>query len=79
MKASADGKPQGVRTAETGAGTGGAVEASQREVTPSTVTVTSGSDPISSGPTDLQESREKAHGVVFTPLLPPRPPPKDAQ
>ena len=78
-RASAEGKPQGGRTADTGTGTGGAVEASQREVTPSAVTVTSGGDPMSGGPTDPQASREKAHGVVFAPLLPPRLPPKDAR
>ena len=79
VKASAEGKLQGGRTADTGAGTGGAVEASQREVTPSTVTVTSGGDPMSGGPTDPRASTEKAHGVVFAPLLPPRLPAKDAQ
>jgi len=79
VKASAEGKPQGGRTADTGAGTGGAVDGSQREVTPSAVMVTSGGDPMSGGPTDPQASRENAHGVVFAPLLPPRLPPKDAQ
>ena len=79
VKASAEGKPQGGRTADTGAGTGGAVDGSKREVTPSAVMVTSGGDPMSGGPTDPQASRENAHGVVFAPLLPPRLPPKDAQ
>jgi hypothetical protein len=79
VKASAEGKPQGGRTADTGAGTGGAVEATQREVTPSTLTVTSGGDPMSGGPADPQVSHEKTHGVVFAPLLPPHLPPKDTQ
>jgi hypothetical protein len=48
-------------------------------VTPSAVTVTSGGDSMSGGPTDPQISRDKAHGVVFSPLAPPRLPPKDAQ
>ena len=79
VKASAEGKPQGGRTADTGAGTGGTVETSEREVTPSAVMVTSGGDPLSGGPTDPLASREKAHGLVFAPLLPPRLPQKDAQ
>lgn len=79
VKASAGGTPQGGRTADTGAGTGGLVEAVQREVTPSAITVTSGGDPMSGGPTDPQTPRDKAHGVVFSPLLPPRLPPKDVQ
>jgi hypothetical protein len=79
VKASANGTPQGGRTADAGAGTGGLVEATQREVTPSAVTVTSGGDPMTGGPTEPQGSREEAHGVVFSPLLPPRLPPKDAQ
>lgn len=79
VKASASGTPQGGRTADTGAGTGGLVEAVQREVTPSAVTVTSGGDPMSGGPNDPQTPRDEAHGVVFSPLLPPRLPPKDTQ
>ena len=79
VKASADGKPQGGRTADMGAGTGGAVDATEREVTPSAITVTSGGDPMTGGPTDPQASIEKAHGVVFAPLLPPRMPAKGAQ
>jgi len=79
VKASANGTPQGGRTADTGAGTGGIVEASQRDVTPSMVTVTSGGDPMAGGPSEPQAPRDEAHGVVFAPLLPPRLPPKDAQ
>ena len=79
IKASAEGKPQGGRTADTGAGTGGLVEAGPREVTPSAVIVTSGGDPMTGGPTDPQASHVSEHGVVFAPLLPPRLPPKDAQ
>ena len=78
-RASAEGTPQGGRTADFGAGGGGAAEPTNREVTPSAVTVTSGGDPMSGGPTDPQVSRDDAHGVVFSPLLPPRLPPKEAR
>jgi hypothetical protein len=77
-RASAEGTPQGGRTADFGAGAGGAAEPTQREVTPSAVTVTSGGDPMSGGPTDPQVTRDEAHGVLFSPLPPPRLPPKGA-
>jgi hypothetical protein len=77
-RASAEGTPQGGRTADFGAGAGGAAEPTNREVTPSSVTVTSGGDPMSGGPTDPQVPRDEAHGVVFSPLPPPRMPPKKA-
>ena len=79
VMASAKGTPQGGRTADFGAGGGGASEPTNREVTPSSVTVTSGGDPMSGGPSDPQILRDDAHGVVFSPLAPPRLPPKDAQ
>lgn len=79
VRASAEGRPQGGRTADFGAGNGGAAEPTNREVTPSSVTVTSGGDPMSGGPSDPQISRDQAHGVVFAPLSPPRLPPKDAR
>ncbi len=78
VRASAEGMPQGGRTADFGAGNGGAAEPTNREVTPSSVTVTSGGDPMSGGPSDPQISRDDAYGVVFSPLLPPRLPPKEA-
>ncbi len=78
IRASAEGTPQGGRTADFGAGGGGAAEPTSREVTPSSVTVTSGGDPMSGGPSDPQIPRDDSHGVVFSPLLPPRLPPKDA-
>jgi len=77
-RASAEGTPQGGRTADFGAGAGGAAEPTNREVTPSSVTVTSGGDPMSGGPADPQVPRDEAHGVVFSPLPPPRMPPKGA-
>jgi len=79
VRATADGVPQGGRTADFGAGAGGAAEPTNREITPSAVTVTSGGDPMSGGPSDPQVDRDEAHGVVFSPLPPPRLPPKDAQ
>jgi hypothetical protein len=78
VRASAEGTPQGGRTADFGAGGGGAAEPTNREVTPSSVTVTSGGDPMSGGPSDPQVPRDDRHGVVFSPLSPPRLPPKDA-
>lgn len=79
VRASALGLPQGGRTADFGAGEGGAVEPTNREVTPSSVTVTSGGEPMSGGPSDPQILKDQAHGVVFSPLPPPRLPPKVAQ
>jgi hypothetical protein len=78
VRASAEGTPQGGRTADFGAGGGGAAEPTNREVTPSAVTVTSGGDPMSGGPSDPQVNRNDAHGVVFSPLAPPRLPSKGA-
>jgi hypothetical protein len=78
IRASAEGTPQGGRTADFGAGGGGAAEPTNREITPSSVAVTSGGDPMSGGPSDPQVSRDESHGVMFSPLPPPRLPPKDA-
>ena len=52
IRASADGKPQGGRTADFGNGQGGVSEATAREITPSTITTTGGGDPSSGGPLD---------------------------
>ena len=54
VKASAEGMPQGGRTADFGNGEGGNAEATAREVTPSTITTTGGGDPSSGGPIDPQ-------------------------
>ena len=78
VRASAEGTPQGGRTADFGAGSGGDAEPTNREVTPSSVTVTSGGDPMAGGPSDPQVPRDQSHGVVFSPLAPPRLPAKDA-
>jgi len=79
IKASADGKPQGGRTADFGSGEGGEGQATAREVTPSSITTTAGGDPSSGGPLDPGIARDQSGSIVFAPLPPPRMPPKDAQ
>jgi len=79
VRASADGKPQGGRTADFGNGEGGTAEATAREVTPSTITTTGGGDPSSGGPLDPQSAHGENQTIDFTPLAPPRMPPKDAK
>jgi len=79
VKASADGRPQGGRTADFGTGAGGEGQATAREVTPSSITTTGGGDPQSGGPLDPGVARDQSHSIVFSPLPPPRMPPKDAQ
>ena len=79
IRASADGKPQGGRTADFGNGEGGTAEATAREVTPSTITTTGGGDPSSGGPVDPQSAHGENQTINFAPLAPPRMPPKDAQ
>jgi hypothetical protein len=78
IKASADGMPQGGRTADFGVGDGGVSQATAREVTPSSITVTSGGDPSSGGPLDPAFRHGENQSVLFTPLAPPRMPPKDS-
>ena len=65
IKASADGKPQGGRTADFGAGEGGAGQATAREVTPSSITTTGGGDPSTGGPLDpiLDATRTQASSL----------------
>jgi hypothetical protein len=79
IRASADGKPQGGRTADFGNGQGGVSEATAREVTPSTITTTGGGDPSSGGPLDPQSPHGESKTINFAPLAPPRMPPKDAK
>jgi hypothetical protein len=78
IKASAEGKPQGGRTADSGAGEGGVGEATAREITPSSITTTGGGDPSSGGPLDPTATQQESSSIVFSPLPPPRMPPKDA-
>jgi hypothetical protein len=79
VRASADGKPQGGRTADFGNGQGGNAQATAREATPSTIITTGGGDPSSGGPIDPQLDQQQNQAINFTPLAPPRMPPKDAQ
>jgi hypothetical protein len=79
VRASADGKPQGGRTADFGNGQGGVSEATAREVTPSSITTTGGGDPSSGGPLDPQFQHGDNQTINFAPLAPPRMPPKDAK
>ncbi len=79
VRASANGVPQGGRTADFGNGEGGTSHATAREITPSTITTTGGGDPSSGGPNDQRLDHEESQIVNFAPLAPPRAPPKDAE
>ena len=79
VRASANGVPQGGRTADFGSGQGGNAQATAREATPSTIITTGGGDPSSGGPIDPQLDQQQDQAINFTPLAPPRRPPKDAQ
>ncbi len=79
VRASANGVPQGGRTADFGNGQGGNAQATAREATPSTIITTGGGDPSSGGPIDPQLDQQQDQAINFTPLAPPRMPPKDAQ
>jgi hypothetical protein len=72
----AAGRPQGGRAADFGSGEGGLIEAVRAYITPNVVMDTSGGDPSTGG--GLMAPRA-GDGVSFTPLLPPRMPPKDQQ
>jgi hypothetical protein len=78
IKASAEGKPQGGRTADHGTGEGGDGQSTAREITPSSITTTGGGDPHSGGPLDPGVAHDQSDSIVFSPLAPPRMPPKDA-
>ncbi len=79
VRASANGVPQGGRTADFGSGQGGNAQATAREATPSTIITTGGGDPSSGGPIDPQLDQQQDQAINFTPLPPPRMPPKDGQ
>ena len=79
VRASADGKPQGGRTADFGNGEGGVSDATAREITPSSITTTGGGDPSSGGPLDPAFAHGEQQSINFTPLAPPRMPAKDTQ
>jgi hypothetical protein len=73
----AAGRPQGGRAADYGNGEGGLVEAVREYITPSVVMDMSGGDPSTGGGLAVTPRGDDA--VSFTPLLPPRMPPKDEQ
>jgi len=79
IKASAEGRPQGGRTADFGTGEGGDAQATAREITPSSITTTGGGDPASGGPLDPIAAQQESSTIVFSPLPPARMPPKDPQ
>jgi hypothetical protein len=77
-KAQADiaaGRAQGGRAADYGSGEGGLLNAVRAYITPNTIIETSGGDPSSGG--GLTAVPQAGDEVNFTPLLPPRMPPKD--
>jgi hypothetical protein len=78
VTASAQGRPQGGRTADFGNGDGGVSEATAREITPSSITTTGGGDPSLGGPLDPALTHSANQSINFTPLAPPRMPSKDA-
>ena len=67
---------QGGRSADFGTGEGGIIDAAREYILPKSIIETAGGDPstgiFNAGP-------QAGDGISFTPLLPPRMPPKDAQ
>ncbi|WP_407155376.1 hypothetical protein [Bradyrhizobium sp. STM 3557] len=72
----AAGHPQGGRAADFGTGEGGVIDAAREYILPKTIIQTAGGDP-STG--EFKAAQRAGDGVSFTPLLPPRMPPKDEQ
>jgi len=72
----AAGHPQGGRAADFGGGEGTLIDLVREYVTPKTILETSGGD---SSTGEFVAPPAGAQGVVFTPLPPPRMPPKDEQ
>jgi hypothetical protein len=72
----AAGRPQGGRAADFGSGEGGPLAAAREFITPNAVIDTSGGDPSTGA---MAAVPRPGDAVSFTPLLPPRMPPKDAQ
>ena len=73
----AAGRAQGGRAADLGSGQGGLLEAVREYITPNTIMETSGGDPSTGG--SVMAAPRPGDEVSFTPLLPPRMPPKDVQ
>lgn len=72
----AAGHPEGGRAADLGTGEGGLLEAARAYITPGVVLETTGGDPSIGGGLAAPRAGD---AVSFTPLLPPRMPPKDVQ
>jgi hypothetical protein len=72
----AAGHPQGGRAADFGTGEGGLIDAARDYILPRTIIETSGGDPTTG---EFKAGLQAGEGVGFTPLLPPRMPPKDEQ
>src|SRR5262249_33756381 len=70
------GHPQGGRAADFGGGDGTIMDLVREYVTPRTILETSGGDSTTG---EFTAPAADAQGPVFTPLLPPRMPPKDAE
>lgn len=73
----AAGRPQGGRAADFGNGDGGLIASVRAYITPKAIMETSGGDPSTGG--GLTAPPTAGEGVSFTPLLPPRMPPKYEQ
>lgn len=71
----AAGRAQGGRAADFGTGEGSLMDAFRQYITPNTVIKTSGGDASTGG--NLMTTPRPGDEVSFTPLLPPRMPPKD--
>jgi hypothetical protein len=67
---------QGGRAADFGTGEGGIIDAARDYILPKTIIETAGGDP-STG--TFNTAPNAGDGLSFTPMLPPRMPPKDAQ
>jgi hypothetical protein len=72
----ASGHAQGGRAADFGNGEGGVIQSVREYILPKVIINTSGGDP-STG--EFKAAARAGDGVSFTPLLPPRMPPKDEQ
>jgi len=77
LAASIVGRPQGGRAADFGDGGGSLLAAAREYISPSMILDTSGGNSSTGG--GLVAAPGDGDGVSFTPLLPPRMPPKDQQ
>jgi hypothetical protein len=73
----AAGRPQGGRAADYGNGEGSVLDAVREYITPNLIVDTSGGDSSTGG--EMFATPRGGDAVSFTPLLPPRMPPKDGQ